>query len=146
MAAVWAGLIAGVADQLLLVTGIVLQGGGFWDATRLTASVVLGSGVMPPPSSFDATIVAVATAVHFGLSVIYGLIIAWLVRNANWATGLMIGVAAGFAIYVFNFYVVAPLLFPWWIGTRGLVATLIHPVFGLTAVASYLWLRDRQPG
>lgn len=140
-AALLAGLIAGAVDQLLLVSGIMLGGGGFWDATRLTAAIALGQGVLPPPSTFNATVVVVATVVHFGLALIYGFIIAWLVRKADWATGVMIGVAAGFVIYLFNFYLVAPVLFPWWVGTRGLVATLIHPVFGLTAAAAYLRLR-----
>lgn len=140
-AALVAGLIAGVVDEALLVAGLVLQGAGFWTASRMTAAIVMGAGVLPPPATFDLAVIVVATIVHFGLSVIYALIIAWFVRNSGWNAGLLIGVAAGFAIYVFNFYLVAPLVFPWWIEMRGLVPTLIHPVFGVTAAAAYMWLR-----
>ena len=58
----------------------------------------------------------------------------------------MIGVAVGFGIYVINYYVFAPLLFPWLSVQRsGLVPTLIHPVFGLVAAAAYLKLRRVSP-
>ncbi len=145
-AALLAGIIAGIVDEALLVAGLVLQGAGFWTASRMTAAIVMGAGVLPPPATFDPAVIVVATLVHFGLSIVYALMIAWLVRNSGWNAGLMIGVAAGFAIYVFNFYLVAPLVFPWWIEMRGLVPTLIHPVFGLTAAAAYLWLRKPPSG
>jgi hypothetical protein len=84
--------------------------------------------------------------VHFGLSMIYGVIVAFFVRRANWRIGLMIGVAVGFGIYVVNYYVFAPLLFPWLIESRsGMVPTLIHPVFGMIAAAAYLKLRRATP-
>jgi hypothetical protein len=45
-------------------------------------------------------------------------------------------------IYVVNFFVFAPLLFPWLIESRGgIVPTLIHPVCGAIAAAAYLKLR-----
>lgn len=140
-AAIWAGIIAGIVDEALLVAGLLLQGAGFWTASRMTAAIVMGEGVLPPPATFDFSVVIVATIVHFGLSLIYALVIAWFVRNSGWNAGLLIGVAAGFAIYFFNFYLVAPLVFPWWIEMRGLLPTLIHPAFGVTAAAAYLWLR-----
>ncbi len=145
-AALLAGIIAGIVDEALLVAGLVLQGAGFWTASRMTAAIVMGEGVLPPPATFDLTVIIVATLVHFGLSVVYALIIAWFLRNSGWNAGLFIGVAAGFAIYVFNFYIVAPFVFPWWIEMRGLVPTLIHPVFGVTVAAAYFWLRNRSAG
>ena len=73
---------------------------------------------------------------HFGLSLIYGLIVALFVRKSSWRVGLIIGVAVGFGIYVVNYFVFAPLWFPWLIESRGgMVPTLIHPVFGLIAAA-----------
>lgn len=145
-AALLAGIIAGIVDEALLVAGLALQGEGFWTASRMTAAIVMGEGVLPPPATFDLAVIIVATLVHFGLSIIYALIIAWFVRKSGWNAGLLIGVAAGFAIYVFNFYLVAPFMFPWWIEMRGLVPTLIHPVFGVTAAAAYMWLRNRSAG
>lgn len=145
-AAVLAGLLAGLVDLALLAAIAVAQGANVWINMRMTAAILMGTGVLPPPETFDPVIFAVSTVVHFGLSVIYGVIVAWFVRRSTWAAGLMIGVAVGFAIYVINYYVFAPLLFPWLSAQRGgMVPTLIHPVFGLVAVVMYMKLRRPRP-
>lgn len=142
-AALLAGLIAGVVDLALLAAIALAQGQSVWVNMRMTAAMLMGTGVLPPPATFDALLFAVSTIVHFGLSLIYGLIVAWFVRKSNFAVGLIIGVAVGFAIYVVNYYVFAPLLFPWLLESRGgMVPTLIHPVFGMIAAAAYLKLRQ----
>src|SRR4030095_8732826 len=117
-AAVLAGLLAGVVDLALLAASAWTQGQNVWVNMRHTAAILMGSGVLPPPAIFDLLLFRVSTVVHFGLSMIYGVIVAFFVRRANWTIGLMIGVAVGFAIYVVNYYVFAPLLFPWLIESR----------------------------
>jgi hypothetical protein len=78
---------------------------------------------------------------------IYGVIVAFFVRKANWTIGLMIGVVAvGFGIYLVNYYLFAPLAISLVIESRsGMVPTLIHPVFGMIAAAAYLKLRRTIP-
>ena len=145
-AALLAGLIAGIVDLALLAAIAWAQGENVWVNMRMTAAILMGSGVLPPPATFDALLFGVSTIVHFGLSLIYGLIVAWFVRKSNVAIGLMIGVAVGFGIYLINYYVFAPLLFPWLAVARsGMVPTLIHPVFGMIAAAAYLKLRKTLP-
>lgn len=144
-AALLAGLLAGIVDLALLAASAWAQGENVWVNMRMTAAILMGPGVLPPPKTFDPLLFVVSTIVHFGLSLIYGLIVAWFVRKSGWAVGVMIGVAVGFAIYIVNYYAFAPLLFPWLSVQRGgLVPTLIHPVFGLVAAAAYLKLR-RMP-
>jgi hypothetical protein len=141
-AALLAGLLAGVVDLALLAATAWAQGHNVWVNMRHTAAILMGPGVLPPPATFDLLLFIVSTIVHFGLSMIYGVIVAFFVGGANWRIGLMIGVAVGFAIYVVNYYVFAPLLFPWLVESRsGMVPTLIHPVFGAIAAAAYLKLR-----
>ncbi len=141
-AALLAGLFAGVVDLALLAASALAQGQNVWVNMRHTAAILMGTGVLPPPATFDLLLFIVSTIVHFGLSMIYGVIVAFFVRKANWRIGLMIGVAVGFGIYVVNYYVFAPLLFPWLTESRsGMVPTLIHPVFGMIAAAAYLKLR-----
>lgn len=141
-AALLAGFIAGVVDLALLAASALAAGENVWVNMRMTAAILMGTGVLPPPSTFDPLIFTVSAVVHFGLSLIYGLIVAWFVRRSTWAVGLMIGVAMGAGIYLVNYYLFAPLLFPWLIELRGgMVSTLIHPVFGLVAAAAYLKLR-----
>ena len=143
-AALLAGLIAGVVD-LALLGAIALAEGNAWVNMRMTAAILMGRAVLPPPATFDPLIFAVSSVVHFGLSLIYGLVVAWFVRRADWALGLMIGAAVGFGIYVVNYYIFAPLMFPWLSVQRsGMVSTLIHPVFGVIAAAAYIWLRNRS--
>ena len=142
-ASLLAGLIAGAVDGILLIAIYAVQGLSPWGAARMNAAILMGPGVLQAPT-IDATILIVSIVVHFGLSLIYALIIAWFVRNSEWTTGLVVGVVAGFVIYIFNFYFIAPLLFPWMIEMRGLVSTLIHPVFGVTAAAADIWLRNKR--
>ena len=145
-AALLAGLLAGVVDLALLAASAWTQGQNVWVNMRHTAAILMGTGVLPPPATFDLLLFVVSTIVHFGLSMIYGVIVAFFVHKANWTIGLIIGVAVGFAIYVVNYYLFAPLLFPWLIESRsGMVPTLIHPVFGMIAAAAYLKLRRVVP-
>ena len=44
----------------------------FRDA-RLTAAILLGQGVLPPPSTFDTVIMLISALIHFALSIVYGL-------------------------------------------------------------------------
>ncbi len=145
-AALLAGLLAGVVDLALLAASAWTQGQNVWVNMRHTAAILMGTGVLPPPATFDLLLFIVSTIVHFGLSMIYGVIVAFFVRRTNWTIGLMIGVAVGFGIYIVNYYLFAPLLFPWLIESRsGMVPTLIHPVFGMIAAAAYLKLRRTIP-
>ena len=135
-----------MVDLALLAASAWTQGQNVWVNMRHTAAILMGTGVLPPPATFDLLLFIVSTIVHFGLSMIYGVIVAFFVRKANWTIGLMIGVAVGFGIYVVNYYVFAPLLFPWLTESRsGMVPTLIHPVFGMIAAAAYLKLRRAIP-
>lgn len=144
--ALLAGLLAGVVDLALLAASAWTQGQNVWVNMRHTAAILMGTGVLPPPATFDLLLFVVSTIVHFGLSMIYGVIVAFFVRKANWTIGLIIGVAVGFGIYVVNYYLFAPLMFPWLIESRsGMVPTLIHPVFGMIAAAAYLKLRRAIP-
>jgi hypothetical protein len=141
-AALLAGLIAGVVDLALLAATAWAQGDNVWVNMRATAAILMGTQVLPPPSTFDPLVFTASAVVHFGLSLIYGVIVAFFVRKSSWAVGLMVGVTVGVGIYVVNFFVFAPLLFPWLIESRGgVVPTLIHPVFGMIAAAAYLKLR-----
>jgi len=141
-AALLAGLLAGVVDLSLLAASGWAQGQNVWVNMRETAAILMGAGVLPPPATFDLLLFIVSAIVHFGLSMVYGLIVAFFIRKADWKTGLIIGVAVGFGIYVVNYYVFAPMLFPWLTESRsGMVPTLIHPVFGMIAAAVYLKLR-----
>lgn len=130
VAGLGAGVIA-VAAQLALwwLADMPLPETFFRDA-RLTAALVMGTNVLPPPSTPQWDILLVATLIHFALSVAYALIPAHLASRLRTGPALFAGALYGLAIYVVNLYGLT-LLFPWFAITRDWVTLATHLVFGV---------------
>lgn len=144
-AGAWAGVIAGLVF-VMLEMGMVwmIQGQSPWGPPHLIAAMLLGNDVLPPPGTwapFDLKILMTAMMIHLPLSVVYGLIGAWLLHRFDGAVGVMIGAGFGLAIYVVNFYVVAPALFPWFEMGRNWIGVVSHLMFGAVLAGAYLGLR-----
>jgi hypothetical protein len=92
-AAAWAGLIAGVGDDLVLTLLLWLfQGVSPWAPPRMIAAMVFGQDVLPPPATFDPVLVMTGSTIHFALAIVYAFIIAaTAVRllSARWARALL---------------------------------------------------------
>ncbi len=147
-AGAWAGVIAG-AVFMMLEMGMVwmFMGHSPWGPPHMIAAMALGKDVLPPPDAwapFDMTIMMVAMMIHFLLSIVYGLVGAWLVHRFDWTGALMIGAAFGLAIYIVNFYFIAPLAFPWFTMARNWVSVFAHVMFGAALGIAYVWLRNRK--
>ena len=97
---------------------------------RLTAALVMGSAVLPPPSTPEWDIMLVATLIHFSLSVAYAVIPAHLVGRLRTGPTLFAGALYGLVIYGVNLYGLT-LLFPWFVVSRGWVTLITHLVFGI---------------
>lgn len=131
-----AGLLAGVTSTLaqlalwLLLTDALPS--ILWRDGRLAAAIVLGEGVLPPPASFDAWIMLVASLVHFLLSAAYGLVFAPFVtrvpgRLFRWLTGGLLGALLFFVnMYGFTWF------FPWFVAARDGITLAAHVVFGVS--------------
>ena len=149
-AGAWAGLLAGIAGQAALGVASAAQGLSPWVPMRMTAAIALGPSVLPPPETFGIGLFAVAVAVHLALSAACGVLIAVLVGRAGWIEGLLTGFAFGLALWIANYFVLAPALFPWLTPLRGQPLTpALHVFFGAAAAAAYLGLRrsvDRRSG
>lgn len=147
-AASWAGIAAGIVStllQVLLWTSVIgdFPGALFRDA-RLAAAMLMGPEVLPPPASFDARVMVVATLVHFALSLAYGLLLGFAIRRFAWWTSLLAGSGFGLLLYVVNLYGFTA-LFPWMAQVRTWDTLLAHLVFGLVAAAVYWRLRRTAP-
>ena len=132
------GVVAGIAAtvaQLVLwwLADIPLLETLFRDA-RLTAALLMGGAVLPPPSTARWDILLAATLVHFGLSVAYALPPARLAGRLRTGTAVMLGAIYGLAIYAVNLYGFT-LLFPWFAVARGWITLAAHVVFGIALVA-----------
>ncbi len=104
----------------------------FRDA-RLTAAMVMGPGVLPPPSTIQWDILLVATLLHFAISVAYALIPAYLSSRLRIGPAVLVGAVYGMIIYVINLYGFT-LLFPWFSVTRDWITLVAHLAFGIGLV------------
>lgn len=137
------GVLAGVVAGTVATAAQMLA---WWSAgtpvldtllrdARLTAAIVMGSGVLDGSTAWRWDVMGWATAIHFGLSVAYALP-AWpLARRLRRWPAAAAGAAYGLAIYGINLYGFT-LLFPWFEVARGPATLLAHAVFGLTLAAA----------
>lgn len=139
-AAAGAGIAAGIASTLvqLLVWSAVTDSlpEALFRDSRLAAAIVLGRDVLPPPSSFDLVVMAVASLVHFSLSIAYAAILGFVVHRLAAVAGLLAGVVFGVALYAVNLYGFTA-LFPWFAQVRTWDTLLAHVVFGAVAAGAY---------
>lgn len=130
--AIWAGLIAGIVFMMaeMILVGTV-GGGSPWGPPRMIAAMAMGKDVLPPPATFDITIFVVAMMIHLVLSIILGIIFAWVADRLAWSrtTTIVAGMVFGLIIYVVNFYGMTA-MFPWFAMARGWISILAHLMFG----------------
>ena len=139
-AAIYAGILAGIVATLVEVAlwavfTSALPAILFRDA-RLAAAIVMDRGVLPPPATFDATVMLVATLVHFALSILYALLLAGMLSNRRGMNALLAGAAFGLGLYALNMYGFT-LVFPWFETARDWITVAAHVTFGVTAAGAY---------
>jgi hypothetical protein len=142
------GIIAGIVFAMFEMIVAAIMGDGFFAPLMMIGAIVLGQGAlpMPEPTIGLSTIVPVGIAVHMVLSMLYGVVFGAVassvdfLRNNRWA---LIGVATvfGFALWIVNFYVVAPVLFPWFGMANPVVQFFAHTFFFGTALGLVLAAR-----
>jgi len=145
-AAMWAGILAGVISTLAQV----FLWAAFTDAfpsalfrdSRLAAAILMGRDVLPPPASFDLSIMLIAACVHFALSIVYGVMLAVMISRTVMGIAVLVGAGFGAALYAVNLYGFTA-IFPWFAEARDWITLLAHVVFGVTAAATYKAL-DRR--
>jgi hypothetical protein len=143
-AAIWAGLIAGLLFLILSIAILwAVVGAAPGVLFRYTASIVLGEGVLPPPTSFEPLIVAVALLTHFLLSVLYACVVAFIVHRGGLWTGIIGGALFGLALYAINYYTFS-YFFPWFFALRSWIVIVSHVLFGAVAGGIYETLERDQ--
>lgn len=142
--AVAAGLVAGL---VFLITEMVLVptvgGGALWGPPRMMGAIALGEGVLPPPATFDAAVIAVGMLVHFALSAVLGVVFGLMVARVSVGHGALLALGAlfGLVVYLVNFYGLTA-IFPWFAMARGWITILAHIIFGV--VLAWWLARDAR--
>ena len=137
-----AALVSTVAQILLWATLTDALPGILWRDARLAAAIFLGPAALSPPASFDAQVLLVATVVHFGLSILYAVVLATIITPRSIRSALVVGALFGLALYAINLYGFTA-IFPWFTVARGGITLAAHLVFGLSATATYYWQAQR---
>jgi hypothetical protein len=144
-----AGVIAGIIFLALeMILWPLLGLGSTWVPVRMIAAILLGPGVLPPPSTFHPGIFLAALLVHFSLSTVYAFLFAgarWLLFHGWNRPGLaeLPNGLYGLLIYLVNFYLFTD-LFPWFIEARHEVSVLVHLTWGLALPWAYDLLVPRE--
>lgn len=141
---IWAGVVAGTLATLIQVLLWIIFTDDFpsilFRDARLTAALILGESVLPPPSTFNVWLMLLASVIHFTLSIAYATLLSALTAHLNAIKSQLAGIGFGIALYMVNLYGFT-LIFPWFTQARGWITLIAHIVFSMTAVLIYRWLR-----
>lgn len=136
-AAFIAGIVGGAVFLLLnLVLVPAVFGGNAWIVIRYLASILMGESILPPPATFDATATVVALVLHFGLSLVFALILAVITHRWGLIAGIIVGALYGFALYFINMYTFT-FFFEWFFVMNSWVFLLTHVIFGAVSGGVY---------
>jgi hypothetical protein len=81
-------------------------------------------------------VVAVGALVHMALSLVYALVLAFIIHRWGLIVGIVGGALFGLAIYIINYYTFT-YLFPWFFPLRSWLVLATHVFFGATAGGIY---------
>lgn len=141
-AAGWSGIAAGTVYLAAQMTfTLLIRGDSAWVPLQRISALLLGPDAVPPPADMSLTIAGMALLIHFALAFVYGRCIGRIVSRMPWWPAVLAGAAFGLAIYVLNFELIAPVMFPWFDASRGAVTLFDHALFGAVAAALCVSLR-----
>ena len=143
-AAIWSAIIAGVVFMMLEMIMVPLFGGDSpWAPPRMIAAIGMGSDVLPPPATFDLTVMMVAIVIHLILAVVYAVILAFVINRQQMGMAILSCAIFGLALYFINFYGFTA-VFPWFAMARNLISIFAYLLFVLVLAWSYKGLQARK--
>jgi hypothetical protein len=142
-AALWAGLISGIAFLLVASLLCFFTLGSPWPPLRWLASIPMGSGVLPPDSAPTLLVALTGAVTLLVLAVGYACLIAYVLHRWGMIVGVLGGAAFGLAFYVINFYTIS-YFFPWFFPLRNWMILVSHIVFGAFAGGIYEALEEER--
>jgi hypothetical protein len=142
------GIIAGLvfAAFEMLASAFMMGAGAFFMPLRMIGAIALGPEALEPGYSLWTAGFA-GVVVHLVLAIIYGLIfgaVATMLRGAAAVIGL--GWIYGLALWLVNFYVIAPTTFPWFLEADPMVQFIAHTFFFGAVLGLWFWNSQQRSG
>lgn len=135
-AAVLAALIGGVAYLgMQFLWSSLVTGAGAWTWFRFAGAIVLGRGVLTH-EAFSLPVFGAALLVHFGLSIVYALVLGVLCARGGAGRAVLVGALFGAAVYALNYHAFTA-VFPWFAQLRHDVTLVNNVLFGAVTAAAY---------
>lgn len=135
------GIIAGLvfAAFEMMATAAMMGPDAFFMPLRMIGAIALGPAALEPTYSLWSAGFA-GLIVHVVLAVIYGAVFAVIfggLRSA--AADIGVGAAYGFALWLLNFYVIAPAAFPWFLDANPMLQFIAHTFLFGAVLGWYMW-------
>ncbi len=143
-----AGIVAGLgfAAFEMLASAFMAGADAFFMPLRMIGAIALGPEALDPGYSllaagFAGVVVDVILAIIYGL--IFGAVAAMLL-----GPGAFIGLGSlfGLALWLVNFYVIAPAAFPWFLDANPVVQFIAHTFFFGSVLGLWLWKSHERSG
>jgi hypothetical protein len=141
LSAVGAGLVGGAVflGVELVFLPLVNHVPADW-ILRLIASLMAGPVTLSWPAGQIGGLVLTAAGVHAALSVAYAFVLCRVEDELTVGRAIAASALMGLAIYLVNFYLLAP-VFPWFASARGGVTLTAHALYGISTALTHKGLR-----
>jgi hypothetical protein len=140
------GIVAGLvfAAFEMIATAALMGAEAFFMPLRMIGAILVGPVALDPGYPLLSAALA-GVGVHLVLAVLYGMIFAVVtggLRSA--ATDILLGALYGTGLWLFNFYVIAPAAFPWFLDSPPALQFIGHSVFFGAVLGWYVWNRRQR--
>ena len=129
--ALW-GIVAGLLTAAfeMMASAFLMGIGAFFMPLRMIGAIVLGPAALDPGYSL-LTAGSVGVIVHMMLSIVYGMVFGALVASTLRGPAAVVGLGSlfGLVLWLVNFYVIAPMAFPWFLEASPIVQFIAHTFF-----------------
>jgi signal transduction histidine kinase len=144
------GLLAGVVFMVFEMVVAGIMDSNPFAPPRMISAIALGQEALPMMPMIGLGIaLPVAMLIHFVLSAIYGGVFGAIAANVQILQNrlALIGAATifGVLLWIVNFYIIAPVAFPWFLMANQVVQFVAHTFFFGSAVGLLLaWARQER--
>jgi uncharacterized membrane protein YagU involved in acid resistance len=135
------GIVAGIvfAAFEMIASAAMMGPEAFFMPLRMIGAIALGPAALEPTYSLWGAGLA-GLVVHIVLAVIYGAVFALIFGGLRSpAVDIAVGAAFGLALWLINFYVIAPVMFPWFTEANPMVQFIAHTFFFGAVLGWYMW-------